>query len=357
MQLGHPDWWDSNSDQPYRLPSESKNRTSTAHINEYSKTLLSTVAIFPLLCYQLLRSKNNTKERTKKDFIGLGISNDRGDSNEIIDMVEDLGVDRLLIRVPTWKLHQLERYVEFASKFTEKKILINILQNRANVIDPDSWMTAVEKIIEAFSPITNEFQLGNAVNRSKWGCSHVGEYLTLLDNTKDLRKTFPNVCLVGSSIIDFEPLSTLRTLINFHKYKLDACTSLLYVNRRGSPYNRQFGIFDLERKIKLISGLLSLSNRVANHLWITETNWPLLNTKPFTPNSGNQRSTVNEHTQANYLTEYYKIAWKTGQVERVYWWQLIQTGYGLVDHRFSKLRKMPSYFALKNLCNENDSLS
>ena len=67
-------------------------------------------------------------------------------------------------------------------------------------------MTAVSKIIELFSPITNEFQLGNAANRSKWGCNHIGDYLTLLDNTKDLRKTFPDVCLAGSSIIDFEPL-------------------------------------------------------------------------------------------------------------------------------------------------------
>ena len=357
MQLGHPDWWDSNSDQPYKLPSDSKNRTSGAHVNEYSKTLLSTVAIFPLLCYQLLRPQKNNKDRVKKDFIGLGISDDRGDTNEIIDMVDDLGVNRLLIRVPTWKIDQLEKYLEFASKFPEKKILVNILQNRANVIDPDSWMTAVSKIIELFSPITNEFQLVNSANRSKWGCNHIGDYLTLLDNTKDLRKTFPDVCLAGSSIIDFEPLLTLRTLINFHKYKLDACTSLLYVNRRGSPYNRQFGIFNLERKIQLISSLLRLSNRSSNHLWITETNWPLLNTKPFTPNSGNQRSTVNENTQADYLSEYYKIAWKTNKVERVYWWQLIQAGYGLVDHRFSKLRKMPSYFAFKRLCNEDTSLS
>ena len=113
----------------------------------------------------------------------------------------------------------------------------------------------------------------------------------------------------------------------------------------------------LERKIQLISSLLRLSNRSSNHLWITETNWPLLNTKPFTPNSGNQRSTVNENTQADYLSEYYKIAWKTNKVERVYWWQLIQAGYGLVDHRFSKLRKMPSYFAFKRLCNEDTSLS
>ena len=66
MQLGHPDWWDSNSDQPYKLPSGSKNRTSSAHVNEYSKTLLSTVAIFPLLCYQLLRPQKNNKERAKK---------------------------------------------------------------------------------------------------------------------------------------------------------------------------------------------------------------------------------------------------------------------------------------------------
>ena len=111
---------------------------------------------------------------------------------------------------------------------------------------------------------------------------------------------------------------------------------------------------DLKKKIRLIDELVSISTKSDTRLWITETNWPLLNTQPFTPNSGHPRSTVNEQTQAKYLTDYYQIAWRTGRVERVYWWQLIQAGYGLVDHRANKLRKMPSYLAFKELCSSKD---
>jgi len=156
------------------------------------------------------------------------------------------------------------------------------------------------------------------------------------------------VLFLGSSVIDFEPLVTLRTLFNGRNYLFDACASELYVNRRGSPRRKQFGLFGLHEKIKLISAMSKLSNRIhdadaPSRLWITETNWPLLNTRPWTPNSGDPRSTVDESTQAQYLREYYEIAWATGLVERVYWWQLINPGYGLVDHRHGRLRKLPAF--------------
>ena len=44
-----------------------------------------------------------------------------------------------------------------------------------------------------------------------------------------------------------------------------------------------------------------------------------------------------------------RIARESGFVERVYWWQLINPGYGLVDHRGGMLRKMPSYHAFRAL--------
>jgi len=123
----------------------------------------------------------------------------------------------------------------------------------------------------------------------------------------------------------------------------------MYVNRRHSPYGTQYGIFDLKNKLRLTKAMIRLSNRSKNKLWITETNWPLLNTKPYTPNSGNPTRTVDEATQAEYLKLYYQIAYQSGWVERVYWWQLINPGYGLVDHRDGSLRKLPSYTAFKQL--------
>jgi hypothetical protein len=353
MTLEHPDWWDSNSDQPKRLSPSQKRHATFSHHLEYGKTALTGFAILPFALARLFRTAATNLRPKPADFVGLGISNDRGNPNAVVELVEELGVQRLLLRVPTWHANLLEPYLDFAQRFSNQKILINILQSRDNATDPEAWSRAVEQIINGFWSVTREFQLGNAVNRSKWGCRHTGDYLMLLDALTHLRDQFPGIVLAGSSVIDFEPLATLRTLVNFHRYRLDVCSALLYVNRRGSPFARQHGVFDLERKIRIAAALASLSNRCGKRLWITETNWPLLNTKPFTPNSGNPRSTVNESTQEKYLIDYYQTAWQTGLVERVYWWQLIQAGCGLVDHRSDKLRKMPSFYALKKLLSPN----
>jgi hypothetical protein len=40
---------------------------------------------------------------------------------------------------------------------------------------------------------------------------------------------------------------------------------------------------------------------------------------------------------------------RSGWVDRVYWWQLINPGYGLVDHRGGSLFKMPLYYAFKEI--------
>ena len=321
---------------------------------EYGKTALTGFAILPFALARLFRTAATKPPPQPADFVGLGISSDRCTPNAVVELVEELGVRRLLLRVPTWHADQLEPYLDFAQKFSNQKFWSIFF--KAGITPPiqtPGFTRALEQIINAFWPLTREFQLGNAVNRSKWGCRHTGDYLMLLDATTHLPEQFPGIVLAGSSVIDFEPLATLRTLVNFHRYQLDVCSALLYVNRRGSPFTRQYGVFDLERKIRIAAALASLSNRCGKRLWITETNWPLLETQPFTPNSGNPRSTVNENTQAKYLTDYYQTAWRTGLVERVYWWQLNQAGYGLVDHRPNIPRKMPSFYAFKKLLSPN----
>ena len=41
----------------------------------------------------------------------------------------------------------------------------------------------------------------------------------------------------------------------------------------------------------------------------------------------------------------------------MYWWQLINPGYGLVDHRGGALRKHPAYFALQDLLRDGGALA
>ena len=267
----------------------------------------------------------------------------------IIEMVAELGVSQLLLRIPVWEVEQLDSYLDFMDLFPEQEFVINVLQSRQSVINVPEWQQDVRRIIAATNGKAKAFWIGNAINRTKWGCAHTGDYLRLQESVEELRAEFSGLRLLGSSIIDFEPLLSWRTLWNLRAYRLDGNAALLYVNRRHSPYGTQYGVFDLENKLRLAKAMTALSNRCADELWITETNWPLLNTKPYTPNSGNPTRTVNEETQAEYLKLYYQIAWQTGWVQRVYWWQLINPGYGLVDHRGAQLRKMPSFYAFKDI--------
>lgn len=345
----YPDWWDPYSNQPCKLPGGRKPRLSAANLAEYLKVAGTALAASPRLLWRFAAARAVPSTGRAAEFIGLSISPDKRYNAEIRDMVAELGVEELLIRIPSWDLDRLDGYLELATQFRDRRLVFNILQCRESVMRPGAWTAALDTIFTRFKHLSGYFQIGNAVNRTKWGCVHSGEYLDLLEAAERVRAAHPGVRLVGSSVIDFEPLVTLRTLRNPRRYHLDAVSSLMYVNRRGSPYGRQYLVFDLWNKLRLLHAIVSVGKRNDRRLWITEFNWPLLNTRPYTPNSGHPDRTVDEETQARYLTEYYRIAWQCGWVEKVYWWELINPGYGLVDHRGGSLRKMPSYFAFKAL--------
>ena len=342
-------WWDHYSDQPYKLPRRGKARGRSGNVREYLMVTATAALMAPAIAWRYARVRKRQPRPAVKAFVGLSVSPDRTYNSAILEMVEELGVEQLLVRMPAWDVDHIADYVHFAEQFAGKGLVVNVLQNRDSVADAKAWRRHLAVIFDAFRHLTHDFQIGNAVNRTKWGIAHSGEYLRLLEDAEAVRADYAGLRLLGSSVIDFEPLVTLRTLVNAHRYRLEGCAAQLYVNRRGSPFSRQYRVFDLHRKLKLIYAIVSLANRCEPRLWITETNWPLLDTKPWTPNSGHPRSTVDEATQARYLKQYYQIAYHSGYVDRVYWWQLINPGYGLVDHRTGRLRKHPSYFALKDI--------
>lgn len=342
-------WWDHYSDQPYQLSPGHRPNLGPAGRKEYMVIAATAALVAPVVIWKFLTLRPRRPLPDPASFIGLSVSPDLQHDSAVTDMIDELGVRQLLVRIPIWETDRLGDYVRFIEGLGDRNVLINVLQDEESVAKPWQWFDRLRQIFTAVSPLTTQFQIGNAVNRRKWGCAHSGEYLDLLEIANNLRNEFPDIKLVGSSVIDFEPLVTFRTVWNHRPYALDVVSALLYVNRRGSPLSRQYGIFDLYNKLRMIYAIVCVGNRNQRRLWITEFNWPLLNTKPYTPNSGHPSRTVDEDTQAHYLQQYYRIAYHTGWVERVYWWQLINPGYGLVDSRAGQLRKHPSYFALKEL--------
>ncbi len=340
--------WDNYSDQPYPIKNKTyKKMMRRKHIWDYIPLFFMNIVLFPLST--LLMFFFNGREVDREAFYGMGVDLNKGNIQK--EFIEELGVKYLLIRMPLWEMHKIEEYVVFAKSFGEDKhILLNILQDREHIEDKQLLQKDMTVIFEKFSPFVKEYQIGNAINRTKWGFFSMGEYLGWYRDIQKIRDDkYSDLKLIGSSVIDFEYHYTIRTLFNFFHLKYDKLSSLLYVDRRGAPENRQMGIFDTKNKINMLYALAKLSPKTTDEIYITEVNWPLSNTAPYAPTS--ELECVSEEEYAKFMREYLDIAKESGKIQRVYWHQLIAPGYGLVDNRDNKIRKTKAFEDYKLLIN------
>ena len=338
--------WDKYSDQPYPLKDKAyKKRMRKKHIWDYVPLFLTNIIMFPLSI--LLMPFFKGKEVTNESFYGMGVDIDKGEVQK--ELIAELGVKYLLVRMPLWEMHRVEEYVAFAQSFGEdKSILLSLLQDREHIEDVVLLEKDINIIFEKFSPFVEEYQIGNAINRTKWGFFSMGEYVKWYARIQKIRdEKYSDLKLIGSSVIDFEYHYTIRTLFNFTRMKYDGFSSLLYVDRRGKPSNTQMGIFDTKNKISMLYSLVKLSSKTTNDIYITEVNWPLSNTAPYAPTS--EKECVSEDDYADYMREYLATAKESGKIQRVYWHQLIAAGYGLVDDRDGSIRKTKAYECYKNI--------
>jgi len=350
--MQEPFIWDSNSDQPYPLKDKVyKQKIRQKNIGSYISLLLTNIVLFPitLLSMYFMRGHNEAS----KSFYGMGVDLDKGTVQK--ELIDELGVKYLLVRMPLWQMDRIEEYVAFAKSFgSGKHILLNILQDREHIEDKGLLKKDIETIFDKFGSFVMEYQIGNAINRTKWGFFSMDEYLKWYEVIQKVRdKKYPHLKLIGSSVIDFEYHYTIRTLFNFFKVKYDIFSSLLYVDRRGSPYNKQMLIFDMKNKIKMLYAMVKLSPKTSNDIYITEVNWPLSNTAPYAPTS--EVECVSEEKYSQYMQDYYAIAKESKKIQRVYWHQLIAAGYGLVDDREGKLRKTPAFEQYKRMIKHENS--
>jgi len=341
--------WDEYSDQPHILKREDKKILRKNSGYAFFKLLLLNIILFPLLFLKFLIFRNIKSSDSIDDnsFYSLCVNLDKGGIQ--YELVEELGVNSLQIRVFLNDMQNINKYVDFVKGFgDDKKILITIIQNREHITNKELLQKDIKIIFEKFNGICTEFQIGNAINRIKWEFVSMEEYLEFFKNIQDIRNEFfPKIKLIGSSVIDFEYHFTIRTLFHGYKIHFDKLASLLYVDRRGSPYNTQYKIFDLKNKIDFLRTIVNTSNKCEDEIYITETNWPLSNTAPYAPTS--ELECVNEDDYTKYMLEYYDITKQTRKVSRVYWHQLIAPGYGLVDNRDDKIRKTKAFYAFKKM--------
>jgi hypothetical protein len=297
-----------------------------------------------LALYRKYRKEMYKEQVQIGDPFSLSVSPIGKREDEVLSLLRELDVRKILIRIPSWKSSELDRFQKFSLPlFSQvRDVTLALLQNREDVIHPSRWGDFVEDVFFRFHSYSSFFEVGHAWNRTKWGVWNYKEYLRLVRPAKDLADKY-RVKMVGPAVIDFEFHLYPPVL---HEISFDKVTSLLYVDRTGAPERKQFG-WDTPRKIALLKAVVDGSQRRRQDLWITEVNWPLRGTGKYSPASG--RPTVSEEEQANYLVRYYILCVASGFVERVYWWQLVAPGYGLIDSRDREWRKRPSFHAMKTM--------
>jgi hypothetical protein len=267
---------------------------------------------------------------------------------ELLRAVEELGVRRLLLRLHPWQDdHGAEEELARELHRRGHELAFALPQNRELVRDPGRWRAAVAELAGRFTPFGRHFQVGQAINRSKWGIWNLREYAALADAACEELRRHPGVEILGPAVIDFEYHSTAAALNQRRgDYRFDAVSALLYVDRRGAPENRQLGFTTVD-KVVLLRAIAETSRRAGPRCWVTEFNWPLRE-GPHAP--AGRAVAVDEQRQADYLARYYLLALGTGLLERAYWWQLVAKGYGLLDPgEAGELRRRPAFHALAAL--------
>ncbi len=339
--------WNEFADQPHNVaPRRERFWHHFRHAGSYVDLFVSNLSVaIPAL--RLYRQHTGWMHRRPVELaqpFGLACSRAGERTDEAIGALKDTGIRRTMVRFPSWERPVLSQHEKFIRDLCREgfDVTAALLQRREDVVNPAGWAGFLGEVFSGFSSLCTHFEVGHAWNRTKWGVWDYREYIDLARPAFSLARKH-GTRLVGPAVIDFEfhlyP-PTLRAL------PFDKISSLLYVDRTGAPENAQFG-WTAAKKVALWRAVVDASLPEGRDCWITEVNWPLRGTGRYSPAPG--KPSVSEEEQANYLVRYHIIALTTGLIERIYWWQLVAPGYGLIDSRSLPWRKRPGFFALKTM--------
>ena len=344
--------WDYHSNQPHAI-NDRKLKNKISLLSWYSNLKIIIATLFSLSILPFFYFKNKELYGKKIDNFGLCVNIDnpiesqRKISNEeLIDMIEELSIQNILVRIPLSDFENIEKYLSFIKQLQPKNVLVCLLQDRVHVSDLNLTKERLDFIFENLKDFVTEFQIGNSINRKKWGFLSVDDYFSFFKVAYDLKKNkHHKIKLLGGNIIDFDIPFFARTVFHFKSLFYDGVATQLYVDRRGAPEHTQFG-FDTLAKIRTYAALVNASLKTSNEIYITEVNWPLSNFAPWAPA---KTYLIKESLQPSYLVRYYLLMLASGKIKKCYWHQLIAPGYGLVNNLNQKIVKRDAYYSFKYL--------
>jgi hypothetical protein len=341
------------SDQPERdnLPKCKKYIVKLSYGDSFLKVILINLVKSPALIKNYFQFKDAAYNKTfpiKEELFSVSVSFDNTDFKTLKGYLDELGVKHVLVRVPYYRgkvfsgmdRERIREGIRFllAESFD---VTISIPQSREAVNDIASWKAHITETFNDFYPDSRYFIIGHLPNRGKWGIWDFGmkEYKSLFLAAREVAANYRGIKLIGPSVIDFEWEYMLANLESLKPGDIDVVNANLYVDRVKAPENTQMG-FDTGEKVTLVHSIADMY-RKGIPLWITEVNWAIKGTGEYSPAAGS----VTEEQYANYLVRYNVLSACTGFVDRIYWWQLIHKGFGLIDGA----RKRPGFYALKTL--------
>lgn len=341
--------WDHLSDQPHQHATR-KERAAIrmADTGAHFEAFLSTARALPGIWarYTALRPEIQ-RSRRRWQGAGIAVRPLPGQEEALLDAIRDLGLRNVLLRLHPWQEdHSTEEALARELRSRGYELAFALPQTRDLVRDRQRWRAALTEIAERFGQLGEYFQIGQAINRSKWGIWNYREYLELAAIAREVFSARPGVKLLGPAVIDFEYQVTAAVLnMKRDDVHFDIVSALLYVDRRGAPENEQLG-FDTLKKCALLKAITETGRNSGDECWITEVNWPLWE-GPHSP--AGRTVSVDEETQADFLSRYYLQTLTSGHIARVYWWQLVARGYGLATVTEEGLSRRPSFRALAAL--------
>ncbi len=345
--------WDGLSDQPHQHASRLERLSvRVGDIGHHAREAGAALASFPRVWSRYRELKAGLYgSPVVWSGTGIAVRPWPEDPAGLLGSLDQLGVKRVLLRLHPWQREHKDE-LTLARELHRRgfELAFSLPQNRELVTDRARWRAAITEISELFSGLGRHYQVGQAINRSKWGVWNYVEYMELVQDAGAILRQDPQVELMGPAVIDYELFRTAGIVnVPWDGVFFEILASLLYVDRRGAPENRQMS-FDTVDKVLQIKAIAETGKSCGGRSWITEFNWPLWE-GPHSP--AGKSVSVDEESQANYLARFYLLALATGMVERVYWWQAIARGYGLMcPDPEGTLVKRPSFHALATLHNQ-----
>ena len=301
--------WDHLSDQPHQHASRLERLgVRLADLGAHTREMAACAAALPRIARRY-RARRREGPRLPASFAGIGVALRPWPEapEEQLLALDELGVRKILLRLHPWaEIHDDEE--RLARELSERgyDLAFALPQDRALVRDPDRWRNALDELAARFTPFGRHFQVGQAVNRSKWGVWRYDEYERLVAEAREAFAPYAGARLLGPAVIDFEFYAT-AAILNMRwrpELALDGVASLLYVDRRGAPESTQLGL-DTVGKVTLLQAIVETARNSADRNWITEVNWPLWE-GPHSP--AGRTVSVDEERQADYLARYYLLA-------------------------------------------------